>query len=169
MCDVDHVHIVRRLYIATRKGLDFMVYDEPVQHKKSLKKENDLSLDKTIKRLINRKTGIIFLVGYLCLVSAHTSEAQSIPLKALANKQLTDTQYKCHNAIVYKESRWKIDAVNGSHHGYYQGRSKALIGKPYDYQFYWYWYYVTNRYGVTEYDEPNYCNALHHLRTKGWQ
>jgi hypothetical protein len=108
-------------------------------------------------------------VGYLCLISTQTSKASVLPLKALANKQLTHKQYLCHNAIVYRESRFKIDAVNGSHNGYYQGRSKALIGKPYDYQFYWYWYYVTNRYGITEYDEPNYCNALHHLKTKGWQ
>jgi len=90
-------------------------------------------------------------------------------LKLLADYQLTDKQYKCHNQIVYRESTWKINAVNGSHHGYYQLRSKHIKGKPYDYQFWMYWYYVAKRYGVTQYDEPNYCNALHHLKTKGWQ
>jgi len=55
------------------------------------------------------------LVGSLCLLSAETSEAQNMPLKVLANKQLTDKQYDCHNEIVYRESRWNIDAVNGSH------------------------------------------------------
>jgi len=90
-------------------------------------------------------------------------------LKSLANKQLTDKQYKCHNQIVYRESTWRIDAVNGSHHGFYQMRSKHIKGKPYDYQFYMYWYYVAHRYGITKYDEPNYCKALHHLKTKGWQ
>ena len=109
------------------------------------------------------------LVGSLCLLSAETSEAQNMPLKVLANKQLTDKQYNCHNEIVYRESRWKIDAVNGSHHGYYQMRSKSMQGKPYDYQFFVYWYYVFSRYGYTEYDEPNYCLALKHLKTKGWQ
>ena len=89
-------------------------------------------------------------------------------LKSLANKQLTDKQYKCHNQIVYRESTWRIDAVNGSHHGYYQMRNKHIKGKPYDYQFYMYWYYVAHRYGITKYDEPNYCKALHHLKTKGW-
>jgi len=99
-------------------------------------------------------------------------EASVVPIKAvkeLANYQLTDVQYKCHNDIVYRESRWKIDAVNGSHHGLYQGRSKSLKNAPGDYQFWWYWYYVSNRYGITQYDEPNYCKALHHLKTKGWQ
>jgi hypothetical protein len=107
-------------------------------------------------------------VGSLCLLSAETSEAQLVPLKVLANKQLTDKQYNCHNEIVYRESRWNIDAVNGSHHGYYQMRSKSMQGKPYDYQFYIYWYYVSKRYGL-DYEIPDYCKALHHLKTKGWQ
>ena len=90
-------------------------------------------------------------------------------LKEIANYQLTDKQYHCHNEITFRESSNNRYAVNGSHHGYYQGRSKYLKGKPDDVQFYWYWRYVSYRYGITEYDEPNYCNALHHLKTKGWQ
>ena len=111
-------------------------------------------------------------LGALCLGVAQPAEAQfdaTKSLKSLADYQLTDKQYKCHNEIIYRESRWKIDAVNGSHHGYYQLRSKHIKGKAYDYQFWMYWYYVAKRYGVTKYDEPNYCNALHHLKTKGWQ
>ena len=108
------------------------------------------------------------LVGSLCLLSAETSEAQNMPLKVLANKQLTDKQYNCHNEIVYRESRWNIDAVNGSHYGYYQIRSKSVQNKPYDYQFYIYWYYVSKRYGL-DHEIPDYCAALHHLKTRGWQ
>ena len=112
------------------------------------------------------------LVGALCLSGTQSAEAQfdaTKSIKALADYQLTDKQYKCHNQIIYRESTWKIDAVNGSHHGYYQLKSKHIKGKPYDYQFWMYWYYVAHRYGVTKYDEPNYCKALHHLKTKGWQ
>jgi hypothetical protein len=87
----------------------------------------------------------------------------------LADKQLTEKQEYCHDLIAFKESSNKRYAVNGSHHGYYQGRSKALIGAPDDYQFYWYWHYVQHRYGITQYDEPDYCKALHHLKTRGWQ
>ena len=90
-------------------------------------------------------------------------------IKQLADYPLTDKQYKCHNEIVYRESRFKHDAVNGSHYGYYQIKSKSLHKAPYDYQFYRYWSYVLHRYGYTEYDEPDYCKALHHLKTKGWQ
>ncbi len=90
-------------------------------------------------------------------------------IKELANYQLTNKQYDCHHQIIYRESRYDIDAVNGSHHGYYQIRNNLVIDKPYDYQFYFYWKYVSHRYGITEYDEPDYCKALHHLRVKGWQ
>jgi hypothetical protein len=90
-------------------------------------------------------------------------------LKSLANYQLTDRQYKCHNEIVHRESSFRANARNGSHHGYYQIRNTKLIDAPYDYQFYFYWKYVQHRYGYTEYDEPDYCKALHHLKTKGWQ
>ncbi len=90
-------------------------------------------------------------------------------IRLLADYQLTEVQEKCHNIIAFKESSNNRYAVNGSHHGYYQGKSKYLEGKPDDVQFYWYWYYVSHRYGVTEYDEPDYCKALRHLRVKGWQ
>jgi len=105
-------------------------------------------------------------------MSPQTSEAQLVPtksIKSLADYQLTDKQYHCHNQIIYRESRWNINAVNGSHFGLYQGKSESLKGAPVDYQFYWYWYYVSNRYGITQYDEPNYCLALHHLKRYGWQ
>jgi hypothetical protein len=111
------------------------------------------------------------LVGSLCLSFAETAMANNMPnksLRVLANKQLTDKQYQCHNQIVHRESSWNIRAVNGSHHGYYQMRTESIKGKPYDYQFYIYWYYVSKRYGL-DHEIPDYCNALHHLKTRGWQ
>jgi beta-xylosidase len=111
------------------------------------------------------------LVGSLCLSFAETAMANNMPnksLRVLANKQLTDKQYQCHNQIVHRESSWNIRAVNGSHHGYYQMRTESIKNKPYDYQFYIYWYYVSKRYGLDN-EIPDYCKALHHLKTKGWQ
>jgi len=90
-------------------------------------------------------------------------------LHSLADYQLTDRQLGCHNEITFRESSNRINARNGSHYGYYQIRNTKLIDAPYDYQFYFYWKYVQHRYGYTEYDEPDYCKALHHLKTKGWQ
>jgi hypothetical protein len=117
--------------------------------------------------------GVAFgLVGALCLPMGHASNGSISPihsLRQLADIQLTEKQEYCHNAIVYRESRFDRYAVNGSHHGYYQGRTTYVKGKPDDVQFYWYWNYVSSRYGITEYDEPDMCNALKHLRAKGWQ
>ena len=104
----------------------------------------------------------------MSIAGATRLEAQNLPIKVLANYQLTDKQYKCHNEIIYRESRFNINAVNGSHYGYYQLKIEAIKGKPYDYQFYMYWYYVSNRYGV-DHEIPDYCNALKHLKTRGWQ
>ena len=108
----------------------------------------------------------------LSIAEASSSEASidaTKSLKSLANYQLTDKQYKCHNEIIYRESRWQIDAVNGSHYGYYQIRNKHIKGKAYDYQFWMFWYYTAKRYGITQYDEPNYCASLNHLKRFGWQ
>ena len=120
---------------------------------------------------IARSVAIVIGIA-LSIATAHSTQGsieaiQSV--KELADEQLTESQENCHNQITYLESSNNKDANNGSHWGYYQGRSKALKGAPDDYQFYWYWSYVSHRYGVTQYDEPNYCNALHHLRVKGWQ
>ena len=108
----------------------------------------------------------------LSILTAHSTQGSIDPIqsvKELADYQLTESQEFCHNQIIYRESRFKSDAVNGSHYGYYQGKSEVLLDAPDDYQFYWFWSYVSNRYGVTRYDEPNYCKALQHLRVKGWQ
>jgi hypothetical protein len=116
--------------------------------------------------------GILLSMAMPLEVQANNMPTKS--MKVLANKQLTDKQYKCHNEIIYRESRWQIDAIGNKAgtkqtHGYYQIKSESIKGKPYDYQFWIYWDYVSSRYGITQYDEPNYCLALHHLMTKGWQ
>jgi len=95
-------------------------------------------------------------------------------VKDLAKYQLTDKQEACHHEIIYRESRWVLRAIgnkNGTKqtHGLYQIKSESMRTASSVKQFWTYWYYVMHRYGVTEYDEPNYCKALHHLKTKGWQ
>jgi len=117
--------------------------------------------------------GVALVIGISMSIPMSAADNGSIEpihsVRQLADIQLTEKQESCHNAIVYRESRFNRYAVNGSHHGYYQGRTTYLINKPDDVQFYWYWTYVSSRYGITEYDEPDMCNALKHLRAKGWQ
>ena len=128
-------------------------------------------------RLKGVARGLAVVIGLsLSIASIDRSEASIEPnkkLRELANYQLTDKQYQCHNQIVYRESSWNINAIGNKSgtkqtHGYYQIKSDHVKGKPYDYQFYMYWYYVSSRYGL-DYEIPDYCKALHHLKTKGWQ
>ena len=123
--------------------------------------------------LTRRARWVAAVIGILLSMQSTAVGVGSIDrytdIKSLADYQLTDRQYKCHNEIVHRESSFRANARNGSHHGYYQIRNTKLIDAPYDYQFYFYWKYVQHRYGYTEYDEPDYCKALHHLKTKGWQ
>ena len=107
-------------------------------------------------------------------LDAQASNQAIKQLKQLANYQLTDKQYACHNEIIHRESRWDYKAIGNKSgtkqvYGLYQMKTESLrVSTPIK-QFWMYWHYVTHRYGVTEYDEPNYCGALHHLKTKGWQ
>jgi hypothetical protein len=112
---------------------------------------------------------IALAIGTAMPADARANNQAISYVKQLAKYQLTDKQELCHNEIVYRESRWDPKAINGSHYGLYQGKSKSLKNASTVKQWWWYWHYVTHRYGVTEYDEPNYCKALHHLKTKGWQ
>jgi len=95
-------------------------------------------------------------------------------VKDLAKYQLTDKQEACHHEIVYRESRWDYKAIGNKSgtkkvYGLYQMKTESLKNSTTVKQFWMYWHYVTHRYGVTQYDEPDYCKALHHLKTKGWQ
>ena len=123
--------------------------------------------------LTRRAQRVAIVIGIALSIPMQVADGGSIDaiqtVYELADKQLTEKQEYCHDQITFKESSNRKNANNGSHWGYYQGRSVSLKHAPDDYQFYWYWNYVSNRYGITQYDEPNYCNALHHLRVKGWQ
>jgi hypothetical protein len=119
--------------------------------------------------------GVAFVIGISLSIPMSVADSGSQPpytdLKSLAKYQLTKKQFKCHNQIVFRESTWRPNVRNGSHIGYYQIRNNMLINKPYDYQFYFYHKYVSHRYGLdpSNEDVPNYCKALNHLITKGWQ
>ena len=97
-------------------------------------------------------------------------------VKALAKTTLTHKQYLCHNEIVYRESRWNLRAIGNKGgtkqaYGLYQMKMESLKTADYKRQYWKYWYYVVHRYGVADIksQDANYCKALHHLRTKGWQ
>jgi len=94
-------------------------------------------------------------------------------IKTIARFTLNDKQYKCHNEIIYLESRWNYRAIgniNGTKktYGLYQMKIESLrVASPLR-QYWKYWHYTIHRYGSIGQD-PNYCKALNHLRTNGWQ
>jgi hypothetical protein len=126
----------------------------------------------------DRGRKVAFAIGISLFMAmpldAQASDLAIQQLKREADYQLTDKQLACHNEIVHRESRWNYKAVgnlNGTKqvYGLYQMKTESLKRSTPIKQFWMYWHYVAHRYGHTEYDEPNYCNALHHLKTKGWQ
>ena len=107
-------------------------------------------------------------------LDAQASKKQIEYAKQLAKEQLTDKQELCHHEIVFRESTWNYRAVGNiggtkQTYGLYQMKVKSLRKANTITQFCMYHTYVGRRYGWTEYGDPNYCKALHHLKTKGWQ
>jgi hypothetical protein len=107
-------------------------------------------------------------------LDAQASKKQIEYAKQLAKEQLTDKQELCHHEIVFRESTWNYRAVGNiggtkQAYGLYQMKVKSLRKANAITQFWMYHTYVGRRYGWTEYGDPNYCKALHHLKTKGWQ
>jgi hypothetical protein len=121
---------------------------------------------------------VAFVIGIsLSIVSpldAQASKKQIEYAKQLAKEQLTDKQELCHHEIVFRESTWNYRAVGNlggtkQTYGLYQMKVKSLRKANTITQFWMYHTYVGRRYGWTDYGDPNYCKALHHLKTKGWQ
>jgi hypothetical protein len=128
--------------------------------------------------LTRRAQRVAFVIGIALSIAIAPSSYGSIDatksIKKLANYQLTDKQYKCHNEIIYRESRWNYKAVGNiggtkQAYGLYQLKIDSLHNAHPELQFWKYWQYVNHRYGITEYDEPDYCAALNHLIRRGWQ
>jgi hypothetical protein len=70
-------------------------------------------------------------------------------------------EFRCLEKLYTKESNWREDARNGSHHGIPQGRSEWLSTVDGYKQVVWGLNYIGHRYG-----EP--CIALDHWSKYGW-
>lgn len=70
-------------------------------------------------------------------------------------------EFYCLDELYFKESRWNPNAINGSHYGIPQGKSKYLLKVNGYKQVEWGIKYNMNRYG-------SMCEALDHYKIKGW-
>jgi hypothetical protein len=70
-------------------------------------------------------------------------------------------QFNCLDKLYTKESNWRPEAKNGSHHGIPQGRSQYLARVDGYKQVQWGLNYIWVRYS-----QP--CIAMDHFKRKGW-
>ena len=112
--------------------------------------------------------GVLFINESPVTETAEAVEVKDFNIKEYIQSHLTSNTYKCLDTLATKESNWNFKAVNGSHHGFLQGRSQWLATANEEQQYDWSSRYVAHRYGVTEYDEPDFCAALDHWKAKGW-
>jgi hypothetical protein len=115
--------------------------------------------------------GVLFINESASTESANAVEVKEIKpldIKEYIQSQLTVKTYNCLHTLAMKESNFNFKAKNGSHHGFLQGRSEWLATATPEEQYDWSSRYVANRYGVTEYDEPDFCKALDHWRLHSW-
>ena len=178
--------VINNLWITIKKRL-FNAQDTPMLYTCLTRRVH--SRQEPFKGLNQRLKGVALgvagvLVGALCLVSTMTLGSQEVPIQktvstisldSYAKMLLTHKTYKCFRALAFRESSWdgtdnspSFKARNGSHYGFMQGRSIHLKGASADRQFWWSFRYVAHRYGITRYDEPNYCGALAHSKKRGW-
>jgi hypothetical protein len=119
----------------------------------------------------------------LCLVLLETAAIEVDTAKAITTKKSVytitpkiyakyalndDKQYKCILELYRRESNWRPEARNGSHHGIPQMRNEIMLTRTPVQQVALGIKYIEHRYGTTDMGIPNACKALQHLKTKGW-
>ena len=125
------------------------------------------SLSKAHRWRIKRTaSGVLACIGIaLCIMpdAGGSKPKQYVSYKEFALHQLgyNYKEFKCLEILYTKESNWRPNAKNGSHHGIPQGRSQYLARVDGYKQVQWGLNYIGHRYG-----EP--CIALDHWKAKGW-
>ena len=111
---------------------------------------------------------VLFINESSPIQAAEAKEIKAFDIKEYIQSHLTLVTYQCLDTLVTKESNWNFSAVNCSHYGFMQGRSEWLKTANPEQQYDWSSRYVAHRYGVTEYDEPDFCAALDHWKRYSW-
>ncbi len=125
------------------------------------------SLSKAHRERLRRVArGVLACIGISLLFmpeAGGSKPVQYVTYKEFALHQLgyNYKEFKCLEKLYTKESNWRPEAKNGSHHGIPQGRSKYLATVDGYKQVQWGLDYIGHRYG-----EP--CIALQHWKDKGW-
>lgn len=117
-------------------------------------------------RALGRSIVILAVLMTLSFAAPQKAYSQKPPnimnIKLYAYNKMSWDQFECYNWLIHHESRWDYKAVNGSHTGLGQMRSK--------------WYGTLNPYRQIDahlrYIKHRYegcaCAALKHWERKGW-
>jgi len=99
----------------------------------------------------------------LCLAAALPAKAQDQQTWEVHLLKITKDyeEYRCVKRLIFKESSNNPKAVNGSHYGLAQGRTRYLATASPTAQITWMMKYIRARY-------DDGCSALRHSNTKGW-
>ena len=120
-----------------------------------------------LRRLaLGRAIAVLLFVTALSVAGSPKAYSQKPPnimnIKLYAYNKLSWDQFQCYNWLIHHESRWNYKAVNGSHTGLGQMRSKWYgTLNPYK-QIDAHLRYIKHRY------EGCACKALRHWELKGW-
>ena len=133
-------------------------------------KDNKLLKIKINKKIINikiknNKNLLAIPMSIIILTVSTTVEAKAATqtdlLKLYAHSRIVSMeQFNCFNALITKESNWRIDARNGSHYGLGQMRN-AKYGRLDGFSMVdWSIRYIKGRYG-------SMCNAWRFFKANG--
>jgi len=117
-------------------------------------------------KLKTNKNLLAIPMSILILTISTTVEAKAVSqtdlLKLYAHSRIINyEQFNCFNALITKESNWRVDAKNGSHYGLGQMRN-TKYGKLDGFSMVdWSIRYITKRYG-------SMCNAWRFLKANGY-
>ena len=134
-------------------------------------KDNNLLNIKINKKIIkikikNNKNLLAIPMSILILTISTTTEAKAVSqtdlLKLYAHSRLVSMeQFSCFNALIQKESNWRVDARNGSHYGLGQMKN-AKYGRLDGFSMVdWSIRYITKRYG-------SMCNGWRFFKANGY-
>lgn len=119
-------------------------------------KDNLLKIKKINKKIINIKNLLVIPMSILILTLSTTpakAVSQTDLLKLYAHSRLVSMeQFSCFEALITKESNWRVDAKNGSHYGLGQMKNQTYRRLDGFNQIDWSIRYITKRYG-------SMCNA----------
>ena len=117
-------------------------------------------------KIKNNKKLLAIPMSIMILTVSSTVEAKAVSqtdlLKLYAHSRLVSMeQFSCFNALITKESNWRVDARNGSHYGLGQMRN-AKYGRLDGFSMVdWSIRYIKGRYG-------SMCNAWRFFQAKGY-